>query len=679
MSGRDRARDALLGLALAALGALLPALALRSARSVFLDFGPNDADYIRGFRQDWERDGRTRFHWTSQAANVVLPLRVAGDGPTLRLRFRRHLIETANVKIAIEGRTAAAFEAQADPKVAYRTLELSLPALEGRHPFVLSIEAPSESPRPLGLALDWLELVVQPGTLLSYSNSLLFRFAAIVLAAFALPRLGGAGKLAAASHALILALLASALAALDPLAFERVAHEGMVAYLTVGALALLITLRPISVFLGLPEGRSVWSGALVILVLTALAIRLALLLHPRFYYPDVRIHSLFALGLARRGAADLGARFIENQYRLSLGLQQVGDHWYPFPYPPGFYLLATPLISWFGLRAEVAVSLLAAVANSLETLLVFAIGRALALSWGASFASSALVPLLPLFVVRLSLGYFPSLAGHLLDAFVVLVVLRLASSWSTHRTSAKIAVVLGAALLIYVQSFLNFAVLLVLLAGLLLRERGRTAVRPLLGLLTAGLLAGTLSFVLFYARYVPVLDAMRERRPIPEESIMLNRLAAEDRARQAVGEEVSVEEADPFSGSDFSPLRGLRKAGWRLFVFYGWAAPVLFVCVVLLVRFAPPEHRNFVVAWALSYVALNVLSGSLPGPNLFRYNKDLEFVAPLACLSLGAMATRVWNRTGPGRILLMLAAVLWAAFCVTTALGAFAANSAFER
>src|SRR6185436_13098129 len=116
------------------------------------------------------------------------------------------------------------------------------------------------------------------------------------------------------------------------------------------------------------------SGALVILVLTALAIRLALLLHPRFYYPDVRIHSLFALGLARRGAADLGARFIENQYRLSLGLQQVGDHWYPFPYPPGFYLLATPLISWFGLRAEVAVSLLAAVANSLEALLVFAIG-----------------------------------------------------------------------------------------------------------------------------------------------------------------------------------------------------------------------------------------------------------------------------------------------------------------
>lgn len=680
MSGRDRARDALLGLALAAFAALLPALALRSARSVLLDFGPNDAEYVRGFRQDWERDGRTRFHWTSQAANVVLPLRVAGEGPTLRVRFRRHLAETANVRMAVEGRTAAAFEAQADPTVAYRTLDLPLPALEGRHPFVLSIEAPSESPRPLGIALDWLELLPRPGTRLSFAYSLLFRFCAVVLAAFAFPRVAGSGRFVAAIHALVLVILGAAGAARDPLAFERVVREGMTAYVAVGALALVLTRTPAtSTVLGLPAGRSAWGGALVTLVLAALAIRLALLLHPRFYYPDIRIHSLFALGLARRGAADLGARFLENQYRFSLGLQQVGDHWYPFPYPPGFYLLASPLISWFGLRAETAVSLLAAIVNSVETMLVFAIGRALSLSLTSCLASSALVPLLPLFVVRLSLGYFPALAGHLLDACVVLAVLRNANSWRSLLTATRIAAILGAALLLYVQSLLNFGCLFVVLTTLLIRERGRAALRPLAGLLTAGLLAGTMAFVLFYSRYVPVLEAIREKVPIPQESIVLDRLAAEERARRAAGEEVAAEEADSFAGADFNPLRGLRKAAWRLYVFYGWAAPALVVCAGLLVATVGTEYRAFLAAWALTYVALNLLSGALPGPNLFRYNKDLEFVAPLACLCVGATATRAWNRLGGARILVALAGVLWIAFGVATALRAFAENSAMER
>ncbi len=665
---------------LAALAALLPQIALRSARSVLLDFGPNDADYVRGFRQDWERDGRTRFHWTSQAANVVLPLRIAGEGPILRVRFRRHLIETANVTIAVEGRTAASFEARADPKVAYRTLDFPLKALEGRHPFVLSLEAPSESPRPLGLALDWLELVARPGTRFSYLDSLLFRFGLVILAAFAFPRLAGSGRAASALHAVVLAFLGAVGAALDPLAFERVVREGMPAYLAVGVLALVLV-RPLAAsgWLGLPARRSAWSGALVTLVLVALAIRLAMLLHPRFYYPDIRIHSLFALGLARRGAADLGARFLENQYRLSLGLQQVGDHWYPFPYPPGFYLLASPLISWFGLRAEVAVSVLAAVANSLETLAVFAIGRALTLGLASCLVSSALVPLLPLFIVRLSLGYFPALAGHLLDACVVLVVLRNASSWMSLRTATNVAMVLGAALLVYVQGFLNFGVLFLLLTLLLLWERGRAALRPLSGLLTAGLLAATLAFVLFYARYVPVLEAMRDKRPIPQERIVLDRLAAEERARQAAGEAVAAEEADPFVGSDFSPLRGLRKAGWRLYVFYGWAAPALLGCAGLLVSAAKPEHRSFLAAWALTYVSLNLLSGGLPGPNFFRYNKDLEFVAPLACVCAGAIATRVWNRAGVSRVLLVLSGALWVGYSLSTALRVFALNSAIER
>jgi hypothetical protein len=59
-----------------------------------------------------------------------------------------------------------------------------------------------------------------------------------------------------------------------------------------------------------------------------MAVRETLLLHPRFFYPDVRVHAAMALLVARRGFAELGSAFLESQFRLSLGLQQVGEHWY---------------------------------------------------------------------------------------------------------------------------------------------------------------------------------------------------------------------------------------------------------------------------------------------------------------------------------------------------------------
>ncbi len=39
---------------------------------------------------------------------------------------------------------------------------------------------------------------------------------------------------------------------------------------------------------------------------------------------------------------------------------------------------------------------------------------------------------------------------------------------------------------------------------------------------------------------------------------------------------------------------------------------------------------------------LNLASAGLPRPNLVRYNKDLEIVAPLFCLALGALGAWGW-------------------------------------
>jgi hypothetical protein len=80
-------------------------------------------------------------------------------------------------------------------------------------------------------------------------------------------------------------------------------------------------------------------------------------------------------------------------------------------------------------------------------------------------------------------------------------------------------------------------------------------------------------------------------------------------------------------------------------VFYGLFAPVVIAGVVLVWRAQVPPQTAFVAAWALTYLALNLLSGGLPGPNLVRYNKDLEVVAPLFCLALARVGEWLWSRS----------------------------------
>ena len=82
-----------------------------------------------------------------------------------------------------------------------------------------------------------------------------------------------------------------------------------------------------------------------------------------------------------------------------------------------------------------------------------------------------------------------------------------------------------------------------------------------------------------------------------------------------------------------------------MYVFYGAFAPVIALGIVLVFRRQEPSAAAFVAAWAVSYLVLNVASGSLPGPNLVRYNKDLEIVAPLFCVALAVVAETLWQRS----------------------------------
>ena len=621
---------------------VLAAVSARHARPAVLNFGPNDIDYVSGFREDWERDRLTRFHWTTRHAVVRLPILVRGEGVRLSMRARRHLIEPSTVSVRTEGRLVAMFKIQADPRIAYRVLDLDLPALEGRSPFVLTIASSSPDTRPLGVALDWMELartgsgarfVLRPATLLGLGL--------IVAVAFLAPRVAGAATLLAAVHAAAVASLAIAGVTWDILAAERVVREGSGVYAAVALVAVLVARWPRTRRALEIAGPRV-AGSLVVIVLAALSLRLIILLHPQFYYPDVRVHSLFVWQLARRGLVAFLRNFTENQFRYSLGLQMENGHWYAFPYPPAFYVLCWPLVTLARMRPEVAVSILAAAVNSLEAFVVFGIARRLrSAEWTATGAAAALA-VLPLFLARLSLVYFPAMVGHAVDAIVILFLISRLRELARPRVVLVLGALIGLALLTYTQSLLNFAVLLPLfLVVLLVRDRSAETRRQALGMVAAGALGAVLSLAVFYGRYVPTFVDMQRGIPMPEERILLEKpstpLPAEELAPQ--------EPDDPYAGPTLDPWRGLRKAGWRLYVFYGLFAPVVIAGIVLVWKAQAPPQASFVAAWALTYLALNLLSGGLPGPNLVRYNKDLEVVAPLFCLALARVGEWLWTRS----------------------------------
>lgn len=648
--------------ALAALGVLASALALPFllapfTRPVVVNVGPNDQDSLRGFREDWERDGKTRFRWTTPAATVRLPVALAGSGHVLRMRVRRHFIEPAIVTTSIAGRAFGRFEIAADPSFPYRVVELPLPPLSADEPLTFDLHSASANPRPLGMAVDWIEIVPARGRDVRIPGSSRVAVAALALATFFALLAAGARPLWGAGGGIAIAFAATAGLASDVVAFERILREGWLTYVATAAAAAGVLRWPRArQALGAPS--TTVAGVLVALVLGALALRLAMLLHPGFYYPDVRIHALFAWQLARRGLVEFLRDFTANQYRYSLGLQFESGHWYAFPYPPAFYLMTWPLTAWARIRPEVAVSLVAAVANSLEVLTVFAIARRFRRSALTSLAAAAFVPLLPIFVVRLSLAYFPALVGHALDAIVLWYLLARVQRFERPRVAIAFAALLAAALLTYTQAVLNFAVVIPLF--LLVEWAGRRSWRPVVGVAAASVLGVVLSVALFYGRYVPTAIDMARGIPMAEEQILIEKQERERATRAVVEENAERTPDDPYAGPGVDPIRGVKKAAWRLYVFYGWFALAVLAGVAILCRQLEGTERRLAATWAATYLILNLMSGGLPGPNLVRYNKDHEIVAPLFCTALATLGAWLWSKS---RVLatLYVAAFVWMA------------------
>lgn len=616
-------------------GALAVQLGHRFAQSAVVDLGPTDSHYVRDFR-DIERDGPDYFRWSAvPRSSLSLPLRFCGPGE-VRLRVRRHFVDPALISVSVSGAVLGQRSVRAREDQPYEVINFPVSKITCGSNAAILLETTVENDRPLGVAVDWAE-VRAPGGFSAPAGSLVRGAMLLGLTGLAFLAAGSGIPLALAANG-ALALLVGLVFASAPIAAERILRGGLVAFVLTLVLGFAIA-RTLGI-LGLSARHR--TGLIVITVLTLLS--RSAFLHAQAFYPDYRVHALVQQTLNRAGLPTFLNQLFEIQYARSLGLQQIGENWYPFPYPPGAYVLTGAVGSVFGLDPLDAAIVTAVTFASLIPVLTLGVGLSLGLGPTVGLAGAFYVSIHPLLMRRMALGYFPGLAGQFVDAVAVLFLLgALRRSRAPLIPAAWLAGVLLVAFLVYTQSIANFGLLI---AGLLLVEAARQSPGGRAGARRVAL-AATLALVAsgaaFYSRYVPVFENVRSHRPQPESRI-LGRLE-ELRAKMPPNREVREPDDlnDPYAGSTLNPLRGLARLASRLWRFNGPFVLLLAMGGWLLLRQSERRTQNVIVVWSGVAVWISLLAAGLPSPNSFQHLKDLEFVSPLVALAMGTGTVRLWT------------------------------------
>lgn len=639
---------------LAFAGALAVLLGHRFATSAVIDIGPTDGHYVRNFR-DVERDGPDYFRWTSvPSSNLSIPMRVCGPGQ-IRLRVRRHFLDPALLSVSLSGTVLGQRSVRAREDHPYEVIEFQVPEVSCTSNASILLEASVENDRPLGVALDWVEIRASGG--FGASPGAVVRGALLLgLSGLAFLLSGSGLPLALAANGTLAMLVGLAFAS-GPVGAERALRGGLVALVLTLLLGALIARLA-----GILEQPARYQTSLVAITLLTLMSRSAFL-HTQAFYPDYRVHALVQQTLNRIGLPAFLDQLFEIQYARSLGLQQIDGNWYPFPYPPGAYVLTGAVGRAFELDPLDAAIVTAVTFASLIPVLTVALAAAVDVGPVVGLLGALFVSLQPLLVRRMALGYFPGLAGQFVDSVAALLLL---SALERRRHSLGRAACLAGALLagflVYTQSIANFGLLI---AGLLLVELGRQSEggrAVALRVALAGVVALTASTAFFYWRYVPVFENIENHRPQPEAKV-LDRL---EQMRQRLPGEVQAPEADdlndPYAGPTLNPLRGLARLASRLWRFTGPFVLLIGAGGWLLLRQSNPGIQNALLAWTAVAAWISLLAAGLPSPNGFQHLKDLEFVVPLASLAMGVGTLRVWRWRPAAAVALVIA---WTAFAGT--------------
>ncbi|MEO8362241.1 MAG: hypothetical protein ABI672_19595 [Vicinamibacteria bacterium] len=637
----------------AILGMLAVLAGSRFARSALVDIGPTDGVYVRDFREI-EKDGTVFFRWTSiPSSTVIFPVAACGDG-SVRLRVRRHFVDPAILSVSLNGRVLGHQEVMAGNAEPYSIIEF--PFTDGTCTSQASVllESSVDNARPLGVALDWIELKSYNHGFPALGRELIAAGLIVGLIGLALT-VTGARLVSVCLIVVVSALTIFAGTAANPVATERMLRGGSTALILtlLGALALARIWK-------LHRLSPPLQTALVLITLVTLVSRSAFL-HPQAFYPDYRVHALVQNTLEHLGPSKFLDRLFEIQYARSLGLQQIDGRWYPFPYPPGAYFLASATGAARSLDSLDAITITAIAAAALIPLLTVCLGIVMGVSEFAAVVAAFVVALHPLLVRRMALGYFPSVISQAFDALALLILLKIGRSAEISPWRAlTLCAALGVGFLVYTQSIANFGLLISTL--LILDAFRRGGVRGMsrsaqIGM--AALLALAGSYGIFYSRYEPVLENVRLHRPQAEAKV-LDRL--EDIRRTEV-QDPSVDPEDlndPYAGSSFNPVRGVARLATRLWRFNGVFLAGILVGAWMLLRQSDVTTQNLILAWGSVAVWISVLAAGLPSPNGFQHLKDLEFVTPLTALTLGVLTDWFRHR----RWLIVLSAICWLGFAL---------------
>jgi hypothetical protein len=488
------------------------------------------------------------------------------------------------------------------------------------------------------VAIDWVE-IRSPSGFTASSSTVLRGAGILVLLTLAVFGLGGGMRAALTMILLLVAFIASAFAS-DPVAGERILRGGLVSVVLTLAIGY-----PICRFSGILAGGQAARLALLTATLLTLASRLAFL-HPQAFYPDYRVHALVQQTIHSQGLSLFSDKLLETQYARSLGLQQVHGNWYPFPYPPGFYVATEGVLRLFGLDPLDASTVTAIAAASLIPPLTMAVGLSLGLGEGISLSSAFFVALHPLLVRRMALGYFPGLAGQFVDAMVLLLIARFVRTPPPSLSQAGlVTVALAIAFLTYTQSIANFGLMIGALVFVEFVRRRPSGAKTALSLALAGTIALSASVALFYSRYAPVLENVLNQKPQPE-STVLDRLDQLRRNPATTADTTSEAEdvEDQYRGRTVNPIRALARLLTRVWRFNGPFLVAVAMGLVLLWRQSDLKTQNTLFAWFSVCVWISLLAAGLPSPNPFQHLKDLEFVTPLLSLALGLLCKRLWDR-----------------------------------
>jgi hypothetical protein len=369
-----------------------------------------------------------------------------------------------------------------------------------------------------------------------------------------------------------------------------------------------------------PEDMTRAAGAIPI---GAVAVWLALVSHPFYFYPDVETHTRMSQALA----ADPTLLLDPTQPWARRGevTREFGGTKVAIPYSFVFHALSWPLSPLVGETAALKTMAVAALGATL--LLVFPLARSVGLGAGAAILAQLFAAAIPVSTSRVVLALYPTLLGQ---AAIVLLVVHLARRFQHLEGARDAAAATGFLLLaqvVYTGSIPSVAAFVVALAALEAVTGGRRRARWLLGswaVATAFALAQ-------YAGFAPVLW----RDVLPH--IGRGTAAAEEAA---------------------SPIAlGVARIG----IFFDGVFPLLVVAGIVSLRSASTHARRVIGAALAAGCALAFLRFVVPGA--LRDAKEVELmVAPVAVTAAAAIAYG-WSRGGVLRVgasVATLGAMAWA-------------------